>query len=219
MFKDKEYLHLTKNYNNHLYKGLNGYFFKKNHKLMEKGMKNKFSKNCSILEIGPGYHPHLIYLSHKFKNYNVLEMDNSKKIKNFYRKKFPKIKLIKKFERKKYDRIIMSHTLEHINNPNEYLLNLKKHLGKKSILSISLPTDPGMLWRLGRFLSKNRTLKLYDISSYEYDYINAIEHVNSIFNLIILLKKHFKIVNEIYYPFQIKIPDFNLFYVGNFKIK
>ena len=82
------------------------------------------------------------------------------------------------------------------------------------VLSISLPTDPGLLWRLGKLFTKYFTAKrTYKISSREYDYMLATEHVNSIFNLMSLIKYHFKDqIEESFLPFKIKIVDLNLFY-------
>ena len=48
----------------------------------------------------------------------------------------------------------------------------------------------------------------------EYDYMIANEHVNSIFNLISIIKYKYKknILKESYLPFHIKLLDLNLFY-------
>ena len=82
------------------------------------------------------------------------------------------------------------------------------------MLSISLPTDPGLLWRLTKLFTKYFTAKrTYKISSREYDYMLATEHINSIFNLISLIRYNFKNqIDENFLPFKIKLIDFNLFY-------
>ena len=45
-----------------------------------------------------------------------------------------------------FDRIIISHCLEHIINPENFLFEMMSKLKKDGILSISLPTDPGILF-------------------------------------------------------------------------
>ena len=66
-------------------------------------------------------------------------------------------------------------------------------LKKGGVLSISLPTDPGITWRLGRMFIRLFSIKrTYNINGEEYEYINATEHVNSIFNLISIIRYHFK---------------------------
>jgi hypothetical protein len=47
----------------------------------------------------------------------------------------------------------------------------------------------------------------------DYDYVNAVEHVNSIFNLRVIIKKKFNIISEIFYPLNFKFIDLNLFYI------
>ena len=89
------------------------------------------------------------------------------------------------------------------------------------VLSISLPTDPGIIWRLGRKFIKYFTLKkTYRISGDEFEYMNATEHVNSIFNLISIIKFNYKnSIEEHYHPFLIKSADINLFYNVHIFIK
>ena len=102
-------------------------------------------------------------------------------------------------------------------NPNmnrKTIVRYMSKLKKNGVLSISLPTDPGLMWRLGRLLiklfKKNKTLK---VTNLQYDYINSIEHVNSIYNLINIIRYNYKKkIVENFIPFKIKLADLNLFY-------
>ena len=87
-------------------------------------------------------------------------------------------------------------------------------LKKGGILSISLPTDPGLLFRLGRIYLKIFSLKKnYKISREEFDYMNATEHINSIFGLYSIIKYNYgNSLKESYLPFKVKSFDLNLFY-------
>ena len=87
-------------------------------------------------------------------------------------------------------------------------------LKKGGILSISLPTDPGILFRIGRIYLKIFSLKKkYKISKREFDYMNATEHVNSIFNLHSIIKYNYQnILKESFLPFRVRSFDLNLFY-------
>ena len=74
-----------------------------------------------------------------------------------------------------------------------------------------------MLFRsLGRFYQKIFNVKnKLNLNNRDYDYMIAIEHVNSIFNLISILKYNFKnyIISEEFLPFKfLKCADCNLFY-------
>lgn len=176
-----------------------------------------------VLEIGPGTSPHISYLNLNFEKYFML--DQSLFSVNFLKKKFYKNHniIVKQsinssipFKNNYFDRIIMSHILEHVIDPEVFLFKILSKLKKGGYLSISLPTDPGFLWRLGRFYQKAFNIKdKLNLNNRDYDYMIATEHVNSIFNLISILKYHFKnnIVCEEFLPFKfLKSADCNLFY-------
>ena len=146
------------NYNQHMYNGLIGYFMKLSHKRMEKSKKKK----SRVLEIGPGTHPHVDYLSHEFDKYYVAE--KIKELSDFYKDnkditfavydgdKLP-------FEENFFDRVILSHCLEHIIEPEKILQDIYSKLKPGGTLTIALPTDPGIMWRTGKFISANFLIK------------------------------------------------------------
>jgi phosphatidylethanolamine/phosphatidyl-N-methylethanolamine N-methyltransferase len=202
---------LRKDYNIECYSGPASYLFSKSHKLMEKNIPNK--KFNDILEIGAGAHPHIKYISHKFKNYYCCE--NSKFTINYLKKKYPSIKTIYVKNdiiqtNKKFDRIILSHSLEHIYKPEALLLKLYSLLKKNGIISIAIPTDPAILYRFMRYFKK-KIFSKYKISEIEYDYINSIEHINSYFNNDTIIKYLFKNYKKYYYPFNFLSADLNIF--------
>ena len=223
MYKKKISYGLEKKYNSYQNTGTVGTMMQLCHKDLE-GVKYLVNlKNSSkILEIGAGTSPHLKFIKHKFGRYVFLE--TSKFAINFLKKK---IGNNKKFEFNTYngkkipyknnyfDRIIISHVLEHIPQPELFLKEMMKKLKRGGILSISLPNDPGFLWRLGRFFLKLfKVKKKLNITALEYDYMIACEHINSIFNLISIIRYNYKnnIISEKYLPFKINIIDLNLFY-------
>ena len=215
MFKKKLFDDLTEKYNSHAYSGLMGFFMNQCHANLEKyNFPNNISK---VLEIGAGSAPHYKFIQHGYDEYHIVETskanlnnynDNSKVISAHYNgKELP-------YENGYFDRIIISHCLEHILNPESFLFEMMSKLKKGGILSISLPTDPGLLFRLGRFYLKLFSIKKkYKITSQKFDYMNATEHVNSIFGLSSILKYNYAdSMQENYLPFRVKSFDLNLFY-------
>lgn len=206
------------NYNQHMYSGLIGYFMKLCHRSMELDT----SKKSKILEIGPGTHPHIDYLKHEFDEYYILEkIDELEKIyknkKNIKYFKYDGNKL--PFENEFFDRIIISHCLEHIIDPEPFLIEMFSKLKSGGNLTIGLPTDPGILWRIGKFISANFLIKKnYNYSKNDYYYFTAKDHVNSIFSLIPIIKKNFKNISfQKYEPFKVPSVDLNLFYIIDIK--
>ena len=223
MYKKKQFLKLEKKYSSYQEKGSIGAMMELCHKNLESNRYfDQFTKNCKILEIGAGSSPHVKYVKHQFGKYFFLE--NSKYAINFLKKKFIKHKKFQfkvyngkkiPFKNNYFDRIIISHVLEHIDEPEFFLEEMMLKTKKNGLLSIALPIDPGLMWRFGRFFLKLFTVRnKFNISNLEYDYMIATEHVNSIFNLKSIIKYKYKdnIISEQYLPFKIKILDFNLFY-------
>jgi phosphatidylethanolamine/phosphatidyl-N-methylethanolamine N-methyltransferase len=213
---EKKNNYIKSKYKNYLYKGFIGKLFKKNHELMEK---YEFSFADNILEIGCGFAPHINYVKHKFNNYYAVDLPDVKKlsseIKNYYKKiKFQYYDGKKlNFPNNYFDRVIISHTLEHILEPEKFVNEVLRVLKKKKILTIALPCDPGISWRIGRFFLK----KTYFKKNKNYEYTMATEHINSIFNLHVILNKKFNVIKDLFYPFNINIIDLNLFYICQIK--
>jgi len=202
---------INKLYSSHLYKGLNGLLMRYCHSQLEKTLPEGNYKK--ILEIGAGNEPHYKYLKKKDCEYTILEKNKTnKKFKRIKSKIYSGNKI--PFKNNSFDRIIISHTLEHILEPEKFIEEMMNKLKKGAILSISLPADPGLFWRAGRLFNKIFSIKnKFNFSSLEYDYMNAIEHINSIFNLINIIRYNYKRnIIEQFLPFRIKLLDANLFY-------
>ena len=215
MFKKEIFKDLTSRYNSHAYSGLMGFFMNQCHRQLEKF---DFPKNISkVLEVGAGNAPHYKFIKHEYDEYHIVETsgtiignytDNHKVIAANYDGK------ILPYEKEYFDRIIISHCLEHIIDPEAFLFEMMEKLKTGGVLSISLPTDPGLLFRLGRVYLKIFSLRnKYKISPEKFDYMNATEHVNSIFGLSSIIKYNYKdCLKDYYLPFKIKLFDLNLFY-------
>ena len=216
MYKKEIFRDLDKKNKSHLYTGLQGFFMKYGHKKLE-DFKKKNDHLSKILEVGAGDTPHYNYIKHTYDEYHIAE---TSEYANDFHKDNKKVKIIT-YDGKKlpypdesFDRIIISHCLEHILSPEDFLTKMINKLKKGGVLSISLPTDPGLAWRLGRlFVGLFKVKKTYNLSFEEFEYLNATEHVNSIFNLISIIRFKYKdSFEENFYPLKIKSPDLNLIY-------
>ena len=216
MYKKEIFRDLDKKHKSHLYTGLQGFFMKYGHKKLE-DFKKKNDHLSKVLEVGAGDSPHYSYIKHTYDEYHIAE--TSEYVKNFH-KDNKKVKIIT-YDGKKlpypdesFDRIIISHCLEHILSPEDFITEMMNKLKKGGVLSISLPTDPGFAWRLGRFfVGIFKVKKTYNLSFEKFEYLNATEHVNSIFNLISIIRFKYKdSFEESFYPLKIKSADLNLIY-------
>jgi len=115
------------------------------------------------------------------------------------------------FSNDEFDRVIAAHILEHLPNPHLVLREWARVLKPGGILSILLPCDPGIAWRLGQSL---RSKSNFSSVGLNYDYINAREHINSIGNLRVLIDFYFPENKKVQWePLKIPYYDLNLFYI------
>lgn len=203
---------------------LQGFVMHASHKLVEKNYRGSehFGK---ILEIGAGTGEHLAFVKHGFDEYTLSDLD-PKTLSSAENKlaNYPQGKL--KFEVQSgnrlsypdstFDRVIASHVLEHIYQPHLALKEWSRVLKPGGTLSILIPTDPGIAWRLGRHLGPRKNALAQGIA---YDYIMAREHVNSCNNLIAILRHYFVDSVENWWPFPVPSIDINLFFSFNATVK
>lgn len=109
-----------------------------------------------------------------------------------------------------FDRLIATHVLEHMYQPHLALKEWSRVVRDGGVISILIPTDPGLAWRLGRHLGPRKTAVAQGI---DYDYVMAREHVNPCNNLIALIRHYFPERTEAWWPLPIPSIDLNLFFV------
>lgn len=190
------------------------------HRLMEKDYTptDHFDR---VLEIGAGTGEHLPFVQHGFNEYTLSDLDQ--KTLEIARKKLsPHTQGTLIFDTQSgsrlnypdssFDRVIASHVLEHIYQPHLALKEWVRVLKSGGVLSILIPTDPGMAWRFSRHLGPRRNAIAQGIA---YDYIMAREHVNPCNNLIAILRHYFQKPSERWWPTPLPSIDINLFFSFN----
>ena len=204
-------------YDDYLYKGLQGFMMNKSHQILSKNTPKKL--NHTILEIGGGAKPHCSVVPLKGiyeywvsdsreifkKNANLADYNIKNHIyeddPDFWRFKDSNIL---------FTRIIVSHTWEHMKDPEGNLLKWVSLLEDDGSLDIVIPCDPGWAWRLGQLAGRKKAMKLYNMSSREIDLMMTREHINSCQNLIKIIKYYTNRSGK-YFPFYIPLADINLF--------
>lgn len=191
------------------------------HAVLEKAFsaKDHFSK---VLEVGAGSGRHADYIRHGFDEYwltdgNTRMLDQAKArlgSDSRYRYQEEDARALS-FENGTFDRVIATHVLEHIVNPHEVLREWTRLIKPGGTLSLVLPCDPGLAWRVGRnFGVRSRA----EGAGIDYDYWMAREHVNSIFNLVTFIDFYYKDVKASWWPLRLPIADINLIYACNIKV-
>lgn len=198
---------------------LAGRFLQKSHKLLEDSLPEGFHAD-DVLEVGAGSGHHYSYLKDRPRRY-VLTDDSESMLAVAVQRHQAEVAagsvVIERQDATRltyadgsFDRLIATHVLEHIPDPVAVLREWNRVVRPDGLLSIVLPCDPGLLWRFGRHFGPRRNATKVGLP---YDYVQAADHVNSIFNLVVFIRHHFDEVREQWYPARIALPDVNLFYV------
>jgi phosphatidylethanolamine/phosphatidyl-N-methylethanolamine N-methyltransferase len=201
-------------------KTLAGYFLRKSHRLLE-NLVDRGHHFSRVLEVGAGTGEHFQFVRHTYDRYYMTDQSNV--LLAAAQKKHAAVSEAKlvfeqqdasktSYPDKSFDRLIATHVLEHLPDPVAVLHEWNRLVRKGGLISIVLPCDPGLIWRIGRYLGPRRNAHRVGI---EYDYSMASEHINSIFNLVVQIRYHFPQVQEAWYPARAPVPGINLFYACN----
>ena len=203
--------------------GLVGYFLTKSHEWSEHqfGPNFHFSK---VLEVGAGTGMHIKFVKHSYNEYHITDLNPSflEKVNTTIKDKYQRRILIEKedatslsFPDASFDRVIAAHVLEHLYYPHKVLREWTRVLKPGGMLSLILPCDPGLAWRLGRYtMARRKFIK----AGIDYDYWMAREHVNPLNNLVSFIRFYFNDIQEEWRPFKIPLMDLNLFYIAHIKV-
>jgi phosphatidylethanolamine/phosphatidyl-N-methylethanolamine N-methyltransferase len=196
--------------------GLAGYFLSKSHEWCERPFPESrhFPRT---LEVGAGTGIHLRYVRHGFDEYVMTDL-NPPMLAQAANRAGGCVTVEAQdataltYDDASFDRLIATHILEHLPAPHKVVREWMRVLKPGGVMSIVLPCDPGMAWRLGRCIGPRRKFTQVGI---DYDYWMAREHINSINNLVSFLRFYFDSMEEQWLPLRVPSMDANLFYVAH----
>ena len=203
---------------------LAGSFLLKSHRLLE-DLLPRDAQFARLLEVGTGTGHHLPYVKRDFTQYvmtdgndDMLEIERTK----YAAEVAAGWLVIEKqnataltYPDHSFDRLIATHVLEHLPDPVKVLREWNRVVRPGGVISIVLPCDPGLLWRAGRHFGPRRNATKMGLP---YDYLEAAEHINSIYNLVVFIRHHFESLVESWYPLRVAVPDLNLFYICHVRV-
>ncbi len=204
-------------------RGLNGFVMTRSHMLIEKPY-TETSKFSRVLEVGAGSGVHIRFVRHQFDEYVMTDGAEGMMAQLLRARSERSDSRITvgtenachlSFADHSFDRVIATHVLEHLPSPQLVVEEWRRVLKPGGVLSIVLPCDPGLAWRFGRMFGPRAAALRRGI---DYDYSMALEHVNSITNLLAILRHHFDDRKESWWPSLAPQSDINLIFAANITI-
>lgn len=199
--------------------GLQGRVMRAGHELTEAafGPERTFAR---VLEVGAGTGAHFPFVRHRFDEYRITDLDpKAIEVARQVIDKSGRSASVSfaahgatdlPYEDKSFDRLIATHVLEHLYEPHRVLREWRRVVRPGGVVTVLLPTDPGIAWRVGRMLGPRRNAEKMGVA---YDYVMAREHVNPLNNLISFLRHDFRERQERWWPTRVPSMDLNLFFV------
>jgi SAM-dependent methyltransferase len=180
--------------------------------------------NQTILEIGPGLQPVLGDVCELSGNYFAVE--RSGVMAASLRGRFPRSHIVQgdiadgtNLPSAHFDRVIAAHVFEHIPDLPRALREIRRLLKPTGFLDVVLPCEGGLGYRLGRRFSSAKVFRAKFGSGFEE--IIKSEHINTIFEIVDLLKTRFSVVETRLYPFNLWAAalayHFNLLYAARLR--
>jgi SAM-dependent methyltransferase len=104
--------------------------------------------------------------------------------------------------------VISFYSLEHLHPLDLYLSEMRRVLRPGGLFVGAIPTEGGLAWGAGRFLTSRRYIKRN--SSINPDKIICWEHPNFTEDILMELDTEFDVVRKVFWPFPLPLIDLNL---------
>lgn len=178
------------NYDADLFSGASGFAMKAFQMLMEK----PFTQNHRFpltVEVGSGAGGHLRYVRHSYDQYLMTDIRDYRPDKSPQPLKpflFANAEGLP-FADNSVDRLVSTCLLHHVTNPFSALSQWRNAVRPGGSMTIFLPCDPGLLWRLGRQVGPRRKALKHGV---DYDFLMAVSHRNHVGSIMAILNTVFK---------------------------
>jgi phosphatidylethanolamine/phosphatidyl-N-methylethanolamine N-methyltransferase len=191
-------------------RGLSGWYVRQSHISLERLPDE--SHGLKILEVGGNIGEHINYVNQSFSTYTLTDYRDTKFTSTDKRILF-KVADVEKlpFSDNEFDRTLSTCLLHHVGNPLIALNEIRRVTKVGGIISLLIPCDPGLAYRIAKKIGVSKKWKVNGISSPEFfhysqhrnHYPGLNSFINEVFKKDIVLKKN--------WPFPLNSWNLNLF--------
>lgn len=197
--------------------GVSGWFVRKSHKLLERGLPN--FQEPKILEVGGNIGEHIRFVAENYASYVLTDYRqtgfNSQNTKIWFQiadvERLP-------FESETFDRTISTCLLHHVNDPKLALEEMRRVTVHNGLISILVPCDPGLAYRFAKSVGVYEKWRRAGILNPKfYHYVQHRNHFPGIESIILEVFGTDDLQIR-YWPFRIKSWNINLFTVSQIRV-
>lgn len=167
----------------------------------------------STLEIGAGLGSHIEVEDLSKQDYHCVELRQN--MADAIKERFPSVTTTVgdcqqriPYDDGFFDRVIAIHVLEHLPNLPACLDEVHRVLKPGGILSIVIPCDPGVAYRIASRIAGEHMFRTWYKKPYRW--LLRREHINSPTEVVSLLRARFRTADRAYFPLVAPIKDINL---------
>ncbi len=200
-------------------KGACGRYVSASHRALEKGL-GEIEPSAAILEVGGNLGEHCRFVKHPYSTYLVTDYRKTDFVPPNSRISFEvaDVELLP-YDDRTFDRVLATCLLHHLGEPAKALQEVRRVTKPGGLVSLTLPCDPGMLYRFGKAVGPYRTLRRQhpkvDPRLFHYG-----QHRNHYPGLITLIDHYFANdnVTRRQWPLPVATWNFNLFTIFQIRI-
>lgn len=196
-----------------------GWYVDVSHKALERGL-GSLPQDARVLELGGNLGEHCKYVEHEYAEYVVTDYRQVDFTPLNDRIRFEVADAEQlQFADDSFDRVLLTCVLHHLPNPERALMEMRRVVRPGGLVSITLPCDPGLLYRLGKAIGPYRSIKKRGIGV-DPRYFHYSQHRNHYPGLVSVIEKVFSDdrIGQRSWPLPIRTWNANLFSIFQVRV-
>ena len=190
------------------------FYVAKSHRALECGI-GSLPTDAQILELGGNRGEHCRFVEHPYSRYIVTDhrevefepLNDRIRFEVADAHSLP-------FDDSAFDRVLVTCVLHHLDDPERALREMRRVVRPGGLISLTLPCDPGLAYRIGKSLGPYRSLrKRGTLNGTDPRYFHYLQHRNHYPGLVALVERVFATdsISKRHWPLRIPTWNLNLF--------
>ncbi len=189
-----------------------GWYIDVSHKALERGI-GTLPTNARILEVGGNLGEHCRFVEHPYEHYLVTDYRQTDFVPMNEQISFEVADVQHlQYADDSFDRVLATCVLHHLPEPEQALREMRRVIRPGGVISLTLPCDPGLLYRIGKVVGPYRAIRKRG-SNDDPRYFHYTQHRNHYPGLAALIDHVFAAdqIKRRSWPLPLKFWNMNLF--------